>query len=460
MKGNENTGHGELILVVDDNEAHAESTADCLNTIGFDCDVVASGSKALAMLKDKQYDLLLIDLILNDAEGVEGMEVLRFGLKINPFLVAMVFTGHGTVENAVEAMREGAVDYILKPLNVEGLRIKVVRALEARELRMNNIDLRRRLEQKSGFEGIIAKSAALQKVIKKVEMVADTEVTVLILGESGTGKELFAKALHENSRRASKRFMPVNCGAISPHLVESELFGHEKGAFTGASFQRKGRFEHAHGGTLFLDEVGDMPMETQVKLLRVLEDGEVYRVGSSQPIKVDVRVISATNKNLEELIGTKEFREDLYWRLKGIQIDVPPLRKRTGDIPYLVYHFVKEFAKAYAKPLGSVDKEVLSILCSYSWPGNVRELRNCIEEMVVVSDKNRLTVDMIPERIHKSEPKGSRLSGLVGVSMKDVEKELISNTLESVGGNRQEAAKILEIGERTLYRKIKKYNLA
>lgn len=452
-------GNGECILIVDDNKAHADSAADCLRAVAYECDVVTSGTDAIKALKNRQYDMLITDLVINDSHDVEGLDVLKEALRINPFIVAMVFTGHGTVENAVSAMKQGASDYILKPLNVDAFRIKVNRALEARELRLTNIDLRRRLEETSGFEGIIGHSVAMQKVIRKVEMVANTEVAVLIIGESGTGKELFAKALHENSRRRTKRFMPVNCGAISPHLVESELFGHEKGAFTGASFQRKGRFEYANEGTLFLDEIGDMPMDTQVKLLRVLEDGQVYRVGSNTPIKVDVRVVSATNRDLEAMITEGRFREDLFWRLKGIQVEIPPLRERTSDIPFLVQYYLREFAKIYEKPLTSIDREALSCLSSYAWPGNVRELRNCIEEMVVVCDGDHLTLEMIPDRIHKQEPSRDHLSNLVGVSMKDVEKQLIANTLESVGGNRQEAAKILEIGERTLYRKIKKYGL-
>jgi two-component system, NtrC family, response regulator HydG len=457
MTVHERPGKGESILIVDDDAAHAESTADCLRTAGYNVDVATSGQAGLEALRAAQYDLVLTDLVMND---MDGMEVLREALRLNPFIAAVVFTGYGTVENAVEAMKIGATDFILKPLNVDGLRIKVARSLEGRELRLANIDLRRRLDQKFGFKGIVGNSPALQRVIKKVEVISDTEVTVLIVGESGTGKELIARALHENGRRRNNRFIPVNCAAISPSLVESELFGHEKGAFTGATYQRKGRFEYANGGTIFLDEIGDMPIETQVKLLRVLEDGEVYRVGSNQPIKVDVRIISATNRNPEDLIREGRFREDLYWRLKGILIEIPPLRERTGDIPPLVHHYLREFSSAYGKHLTSIDREALSILCNYSWPGNVRELRNCIEEMVVVSNGDRLALDAIPERIHRSNRPQERMSGLVGVSLKDVERELIRNTLASVNGNRQEAARILEIGERTLYRKIKRYGLS
>ncbi len=450
-------GKDENILIVDDDVAHAESSADCLRMIGYNVDVATSGKDALKAFEDKQYDLLLTDLVMSD---MDGMELMRRGLRMNPFMAVIVFTGHGSIENAVEAMNEGAADYIQKPLNVDGLRIKVGRAIEARELRLANLDLRRRLDQKFGFEGIIANSLALQRVVKKVELVADTDVAVLLLGESGTGKELFARALHENSRRRNNGFIPVNCGAISPHLVESELFGHEKGAFTGATYQRKGRFEYANGGTLFLDEIGDMPTETQVKLLRVLEDGEVYRVGSNKPQKVDVRIVSATNRNLEQEIQKGRFREDLFWRLKGILIEIPPLRERTSDIPSLVHHYLKEFAHAYGKAISTIDREALSILCAYAWPGNVRELRNCVEEMVIVASGDRLTVEAIPERIHKSNKPEDRMVGLVGVSLKDVEKELIRNTLASVNGNRQEAARILEMGERTLYRKLKRYGIS
>ena len=444
------------ILVVDDDVRHAESTSDSLEVVGYRTDRVNSGRDALEAIRKKEYELVLADLILGDMDGIE---LLRQARKVRPNLPLIVFTGHGSVETAVEAMLEGAVDYIQKPLNVEGLRIKVQKALEAQDLRRQNLDLQRRLDKKFGFQGIVGNSQQMHRIVEKLTQVSDTDASVLILGESGTGKELIARSIHENSRRRKRNFVPINCGALSPQLVESELFGHEKGAFTGATSQRKGRFEFANGGTLFLDEIGDMPLDTQVKLLRVLEDGQVYRVGSNEPVQVSVRVISATNQNPEEQIEKGAFREDLYYRLKVVTVEMPPLRERPEDIPLLVEEFMRDYARIYQKPVQSVDQETLGVLSRYSWPGNVRELKNCIEEMVVVSQGLTLTLDAVPERIYRSEAKGVNRDFLVGVTLRDMERELIRNTLKSVKGNRREAARILGIGERTLYRKLKQYDL-
>jgi len=444
------------VLVVDDDRNHAESTADCLSPLGYTCVIAESGAEGIRLLQAKEYDLVITDLVMADRDG---FEVLRAALAANPFVAVIVVTGHGTVESAVEAMRLGATDYLLKPVNIEDLRMKATRALERQELRLANLDMRRRLEAKFGFQGIIGSSEPMQRLIRRVRQIADTDVAVLIAGESGTGKELIAKSIHENSRRRDNRFIPVNCGAISQNLVESELFGHEKGAFTGATYARKGRFEYANHGTLFLDEVGDMPLETQVKLLRVLEDGEVYRVGSNQAIKVDVRILSATNQDLEEMIRQGKFREDLFWRLRGISVAIPPLRERAGDVPLLIDAYVREYARVYGRPVQGIDREALTILTRYPWPGNVRELKNCIEEMVVVADSPQLRPEHIPERIHAREAPAGALAGVVGVSIRDMERELIQSALTYVKGNRQEAAKLLGIGERTLYRKLRRYGI-
>ncbi|MBN1422641.1 MAG: sigma-54-dependent Fis family transcriptional regulator [Planctomycetes bacterium] len=444
------------VLIVDDDRVHAESTADCLSPLGYACEIAESGAEGIRLLQAKEYDLVVTDLVMADRDG---FEVLRAALGVNPFVAIIVVTGHGSVESAVEAMRLGATDYLLKPVNIDDLRIKVARALERQELRLANLEMRRRLEAKFGFQGIVGNSEPMQRLIRKVRQISDTDVAVLITGESGTGKELIAKSIHENSRRRDSRFIPVNCGAISQNLVESELFGHEKGAFTGAAYTRKGRFEYANHGTLFLDEIGDMPVETQVKLLRVLEDGEVYRVGSNQPIKVDVRILSATNQDLEDLIRQGQFREDLYWRLRGISVAIPPLRERAGDVPLLIDAYAREYARVYGKPVQGIDRQALTILTRYPWPGNVRELKNCIEEMVVVADGPQLRPEHIPERIHTREVPAGALSGVVGVSIRDMERELIQSALAYVKGNRQEAAKLLGIGERTLYRKLRRYGL-
>ncbi len=448
----------KTILVVDDDRNHAESTADVLRAVGYECEVSLRGDDALQKLRDRQYDLVITDLVLGD---FNGMDVLRQAQQINPFVGVIVFTGHGTIENAVEALKRGASDYLIKPLNIDGLRIRVEKALERQELLRVNRDLEQRLDSRFGFSGIIGNSEPMRAIIELMKQVAETDVSVLITGENGTGKELIARAIHENSRRKKRALVPLNCAALSPQLVESELFGHEKGAFTGAQFQKKGRFEFANHGTLFLDEVGDIPMETQVKLLRVLEDGEITRVGSNAPIKVDVRLISATNRDLEELIRENTFREDLYYRLKVVTIHLPPLRERVQDITLLVHHFLEEFARIYKRPVSGITREAMSILMAYRWPGNVRELKHTIENMVVIARGPVLGVENLPASIHRSEkPTGGTTSSLVGRSLKDVERELIALTLEQVGGNRHEAAKVLGIGERTLYRKIKLYGLS
>ena len=455
-KAGRDAGRG-AILIVDDDRNHAEGSSDVLEMVGYSCDVATSGQEGIDALKRRQYDLVLTDLVMSD---VDGMQILRKAQEINPFIAVIVFTGHGTIENAVEALKRGAVDYLVKPLNIEGLRIRVQKALERQELLKINRDLERRLDRKFGFSGIIGNSEQMRKAIDLCQQIAETDVAVLITGKNGTGKELIARAIHENSLRKKRPLVPLNCAALSPQLVASELFGHERGAFTGANFAKKGRFEYANHGTLFLDEVGDIPLETQVKLLRVLEDGEITRVGSNELIKVDVRLISATNRDLDEHIAAGKFREDLYYRLKVVTVHLPPLEERRQDIPLLVDHFIREFSQVYNKPITGVEREALNLLTSHSWPGNVRELKHAIENMVVVSRGNVLTVENLPESIHRSEQKQAvDLHSLVGIPLKEVEKILIRDTLSQVNGNRQEAAKILGIGERTLYRKLKTYDL-
>ena len=446
-----------LILIVDDDRNHAEGSRDALEMVGFRCDVATSGAEGISMLSSRQYDLVLTDLVMDE---VDGMQILRQAQQINPFVAVVVFTGHATIETAVEALKRGAVDYLVKPLNIEGLRVRVERALEHQELVRVNRKLEERLDKRFGYEGIIGNSESLRKVIELCRQIAETDVSVLITGENGTGKELIAQALHENSLRRNRPLVPLNCAALSPQLVESELFGHEKGAFTGANFQKKGRFEFSDRGTLFLDEVGDIPLETQVKLLRVLEDGQITRVGSNKPIKVDVRLISATNRDIEDLIRDGTFREDLYYRLKVVTVHLPPLRERRQDIPLLLNHFIGEFSQAHKKPVREIEREAVNILSSYAWPGNVRELKHVVENMVVVSQGPVLSVENLPENIHQGEQRSSAdVHSLLGVPLKEVEEVLIKATLEQVGGNRQEAARILGIGERTMYRKLKEYGL-
>jgi two-component system response regulator HydG len=364
-----------------------------------------------------------------------------------------------TRQNAVAAMQKGAATYLRKPVNLEELRAVVRNALEHQHLRRDNLALRQQLDQRYGFENIVGNNPRMLRVLETLRQIAPTNATVLIYGESGTGKELVARALHNNSRRRQSRFVALNCGALSEGILESELFGHTRGAFTGASEARQGRFEYADGGTLLLDEVGDMPPSTQVKLLRVLEQNEIVRVGSNTPIHVDVRIIAATHRRLEDLVKEGTFREDLYFRLKVVTLYIPPLRERKDDIPLLATHFLKELSDAHGKEVAELSPEARKRLTQYDWPGNVRELRNCIEHMIVVTTDPILGEDDLPDHVVPGETPPDEPTALVGISIQEAERELIRNTLAMVGGNRVEAAKILGIGERTLYRKIKEYDL-
>src|SRR5205823_8626110 len=360
-----------------------------------------------------------------------------------------------------QALHEGAYDFIEKPLDLDYFRAQVNRAAEKAALQKENQVLQAQVMESAGFEGIVGKSQAMQKVVTTARQVAASDIPVLIMGESGTGKELIARAIHNNSRRRKERLVTLNCAGLSESILEDELFGHVKGAVTGAQGEREGRFEHADDGTLFMDEIGDMPQAMQAKLLRVLENGEVVRVGSNDPIRVDVRLISATNRDLDEMVAEKKFREDLYFRIKGVTIHIPPLRERREDIPLLIYYFLQSAAERYGKQFDGLEPQVQQILMSYPWPGNVRQLKNVIENMVVLSPGPKLSMDALPADIR---PKGGDvvlggMNNLVGISLEQAEKELIRNTLKAVNGNREQAAKILGIGERTLYRKIKEYDL-
>jgi two-component system response regulator HydG len=338
----------------------------------------------------------------------------------------------------------------------------VAKGAERQRLKRTNIELRQQLNEKFGFEGVVGNSLAMNKVITRLRLVAPSPATVLILGENGTGKELVARALHNNSPRKHKPFVALNCAALSESILESELFGHERGAFTGADRMRKGRFEFANGGTLFLDEVGDLPMSTQIKLLRVIESREIMRVGSNEPIAVNVRLISATNRDIAKMVADGEFRQDLYYRLKVVTIQLPPLRERLDDIPLLCEHFLKEFADTHGKRVPTISTPVMRVLRSHPWPGNVREMRNILESMVVIDQDGRLDLDDLPDELQGREegsPVATAEDSLVGKPLKDVEAYYIEQALKVATGNREEAARLLDIGERTLYRKIKDYNI-
>ncbi len=444
------------VLIIDDEVDHGEALADALERLPCHCDVVASGREGLDRLTEANYDLVITDLVMNE---VDGMEVLVQAKKHHPDVEVILVTGYATVENAVAAMQKGAATYLRKPVNLEELRAVVRNALEKQHLRRDNLALRQQLDQRYGFESIIGNNPRMLRALETLRQIAPTNATVLIYGESGTGKELVARALHNNSRRRQNRFVALNCGALSEGILESELFGHTKGAFTGATEARLGRFEYADGGTLLLDEVGDMPLSTQVKLLRVLEQSEIVRVGSNTPVHVDVRIIAATHRRLEDLVKEGAFRQDLYFRLKVVTLHIPPLRERKDDIPLLATHFLRELANAHGKNVTDISPEAHRRLTQYDWPGNVRELRNCIEHMVVVTTDPVLDTEDLPDHITPGESPAVEQPSLVGISIAEAERELIRNTLSLVGGNRVEAAKILGIGERTLYRKIKEYGL-
>jgi len=445
------------ILTIDDERHHAELVADALAAVGYRVDTANSGREGLERLRQTPYDLLIADLKLPD---IDGIDLIRQARTIHPFLAVIVVTGHGTVESAVEAMQQGASDYLQKPVEVAALRIRVQKALEGQALRRRTEELERQIDTKFGFEGIIGSSQRMHAIIQRLAQVAGTDVSVLITGESGTGKELAAKAIHSNSRRRGKVFVPLNCAALSGGTLESELFGHEKGAFTGATYTRKGRFEHADGGTLFLDEVGDIPLDTQIKLLRVVEEGKLTRIGSNTEIPVDVRLISATHRDLRRRIEEGLFREDLFYRLNVVTIELPPLRERTADIPLIVNHFLSEYARIHGKAITGISHDALRVLTRHPWPGNVRELKNAIENMVVISSGPVLGVEDLPAHIRPEEKPAAERDGLrVGMTLDELERQLISATLEGVGGNRKEAARLLGIGERTLYRKITEYGL-
>ena len=447
------------LLIVEDEVAHAEAMEEGLSRQGHRCTVEHDGAAGIARLKSRHFDIVVTDLKLGGPE--DGLAVLAAAREHSPDTKVILVTAHSSVDTCRAALQQGAFDYIEKPLDLDELRAVVQRAAEMTAQRREIQELRERIDAKYGFESIVGHSPRMLRILETVRRVAPSDLPVLILGESGTGKDLIANAIHNNSRRSEKRFVTINCAGLSETLLEDELFGHVRGAFTGATGDRPGRFEHADGGTMFLDEIGDMPAAMQAKLLRVLENGEVVRVGSNEPIRVDVRVISATNSDLASRVEEKAFRQDLYFRIKGATIDVPPLRERREDIPVLVDHFIAQANETHGRKIKGIDADARRLLMSYAWPGNVRQLRNVVENMVVLAAGQRLTVDDVPAEIYRppGEDADAQFSHLAGISIEEAEKRLIRNTLKMVDGNREQAASILGIGERTLYRKIKEYGL-
>jgi len=462
------------VLVVDDEINHADVMAEAVARMaGFTVKQAHNLEDAKRYFVEDNFDLVITDLRM-DSE-TDGFELLQFVRQSKPDTEVIVVTAHGDIHTAVQAMRKGAYDFIQKPLDLEVIRTQVRRAAEKITLSKKNSELSAALDQKFGINGIIGQSVGMQRILQLISQIAPTDINVLILGESGTGKELVARALHQNSRRNAARFVALNCAGLNESTLEDELFGHVRGAFTDARGDREGRFEYAEGGTLFLDEIGDMPLTMQAKLLRVLQDREITRLGSNDPIKVDVRFLAATNKDLLQAVRDKTFREDLYFRIKGAVIELPPLRNRRDDIPLLVNHVISRSLEKLGKTVQGIEAHALNALIAYNWPGNIRELENTVENMIVLAPGPKLTTADLPSYIAGSVPTSTAIvatSGpsaltthsstaltLAGMNLADLEKKAIEETLTAVQGNREQAAKILGIGERTLYRKIKEYGL-
>ena len=445
------------ILIVDDDDNLRESLVEALDVLPVEITAASGGAAAVAMLAERRFAVVVTDLVM---KGTDGFAVLAAAKQHYPNCRVVMLTGHGGREVAVQAMEQGATYYVEKPVDLADLRAKVKKSLEDHQKDVAYDDLRGQLDATYGIEGIVGQDPRMQKVLALARQIAGTAASVLILGPSGTGKELIARAVHSLSPRAKKPFVAINCGGMSEGTIESELFGHVKGAFTGAVADREGKFEYANGGTLLLDEVGEMPIATQIKLLRVLEERAVVRLGDNRTRPVDVRVLAATNADLTQKVKDGTFRQDLYFRLKVVTIDLPALRERRSDIKLLVEHFLKHFAKLHGKDVESVDRDALVALVQYDWPGNVRELRNAVESMVVRAKGNILTRADLPPEVWAPAP-GDHDSWqfLAGRTWSEVERNHIRVSLALCGDNRQKAARAMGLSERTLYRKIKEYGL-
>lgn len=445
---------GETILIIDDEAAQREAVGGYLRKRGFAVLQAANGREGLALLQDRVIDLIITDLRMPE---LDGMGVLAAARAINPAIGVVMATAFGTVDGAVDAMQEGAFYYLQKPIDLDVLDQLVDRALEQRHRISENELLREQIGERVPFGGIMGCSPAIEEALNVVARAAPSRATVLLHGESGTGKELMARAVHEASPRAGRPFVAVNCAALNKGLIESELFGHEKGAFTGADARRTGRFEQADGGTLFLDELAEIPLDVQVKLLRVLQERTIERVGSGVAIKVDVRLIGATNRDLAALVAHGAFREDLFYRLNVVAVDLPPLRQRKGDIPLLVNHLLARYAAENDKAVGEISKEALELLTRYAYPGNVRELQNIVERAVVMARGAVVTCADLPAEVQKAAP--APVADTLPAQVEELEKKAIAQALERAGGVQSRAAELLGLTERNLRYKLKKYGL-
>jgi DNA-binding NtrC family response regulator len=449
-----------FILIVEDERSHGEALKEGLERAGHACRLVESGDEAVASMKLRIPHVVVTDYRLGGS--LNGLDVLKMARLISPWTQGILITAHGDEKLARDAIIEGgAYDYLPKPLDLEQLRSTVGRAARQAITLRENFNMREQLDRAFSFEGIIAVSSAMRSVLDRARRLAKTKLTVVIYGESGTGKELIARAIHNNSDRRSGSWVPVNCAGISEGILESELFGHVKGAFTNAHTDRRGLFEAADGGTIFLDEIGDMPQQMQSKLLRALESGEIVRVGSNKPIHVDVRVVAATNRDLKQAVADRTFREDLFFRINQAEINLLPLRDRREEIAPLIHHFIEQANALHKKNVKTVTAEALRLLENYRWPGNIRELQNVVNQMVVFCDGDTIDVKDLPSTppINASTDIVALKPRAFNLTLEELEKLAIQHALTQHGGNREKAAKQLGIGARTLYRKIKEYNI-
>jgi two-component system, NtrC family, response regulator AtoC len=443
------------VLIVDDERNTREGLQRALQE-RYDVLLAEDSPKALQILESAPVDVMLSDLRM---PGIDGMGLLRRAMSLTNPPACIVMTAYGSIENAVQAMQAGAYHYVAKPVNLDELELVIRRALDSRRLEAENINLREQIDHKFGLENIIGESSAMQPVFETVRQVAPARTTVLIAGETGTGKELIAKAIHNLSPRKAGPYIAVHAAALPSTLLESELFGHEKGAFTGAIERRIGRFELADGGTLFLDEVGELEPLMQVKLLRVLEERAFERVGGTKTLQVDVRLVAATNRDLKKLVKDGKFRDDLFYRLSVVAVDLPPLRDRREDIPLLVKAFLDEFSRESGKRVRELTPEALNLLMAYDWPGNVRELRNAVEQMVVLAHGERLTARDVPSPVRGGADLTKISVVRAGMTVEEAERQLIIQALKETDGNRTKAAQKIGISRRTLHRKLKEYGL-
>jgi two-component system response regulator HydG len=446
------------ILVVDDEASHRKMIEAVLSDEGYEIKQADDGQTAIDAIKKEFYDLVLMDIRMSAVGGIEALKQIK---EISPAIPIIIMTAYASVDTAVNALKSGAYDYLTKPLDIDELKILVQKTLRYHQLEKENIYLKERLNDRFDFSNIIGRSPAMKKLFETTALVAPSEATVLIFGESGTGKELIANAIHQNSPRKERPLITVNCAALPETLLESELFGHEKGSFTGAIARKQGRFQLAHHSSIFLDEVAEMAPATQAKILRVLQEREFEPLGSTQTIKVDTRVIAATNKNLEEEIKKGRFREDLYYRLNVVSLEVPPIRERREDISLLADFFLKRYAEKNKRILKGFTPRAMDLLMRYDWPGNVRELENVVERAVIMARGEMITPAEFPDILQELDPevKATYVDLSPGRTLKDVEKDMIIRTLEETAGNRTHAAKILGISRRTLQLKLKEYGI-